>query len=279
MREVRIPKRNGTYRTVVVPSRSVRKRLAAKLPALNAVAMLLDVHGVAHGFVPGRSPITCALVHRGFRYSLCMDLEDCFGHITQQLVYKAISGIDCLPISECYYHGVAAQGLPTSPALCNIALSPMDAEIVSNLEGHDCVYTRYADDLTVSSDDRYEIDRALGIIQCAAHRHGQVVAHKKTKIQDARAGRRIIVGVAVDDDIQPTRATKRKLRAAKHQRQHNHATGLAEWCKLKKPNVARTIKRYMAIPSLWHQSCAIVMAQRAEVPPNLEGDSYLASQS
>jgi hypothetical protein len=65
---------------------------------------------------------------------------------------------------------------------------------------------------------------------------GFEINHRKTRLQSSTAGRRIITGVGVGDDgLYPTRALKRKLRAAIHQKHGNSARGLAEVAKLKVP--------------------------------------------
>lgn len=232
MREVKIRKRSGSYRTVVCPERSEKRALRQLLPQLSAVAMALDVHGVQHGFVTGRSPVTNAKKHIGYAFSLCCDLSDCFDNIK----IKQMKGLEQAVPSACFYQGVARQGLPTSPAVCNIALALMDSEIIQALGGRG-VYTRYADDLTISSNSREVVGEMLEKITQIVKNHGQQLATHKTKILFSKAGRRNITGVAVSDTgIHPTRKIKRRLRAAKHQNHQAQKRGLEEWCLLRPPN-------------------------------------------
>jgi len=241
MRTIQIPKRAGSYRTVVAPSRGERRRLRALLPRLEALAMLADVDGVAHGFTPARSPVTNAQAHIGYQITLSWDLASCFDRLTPDVVRVPLP-------DECYHQGVARQGLPTSPAVCNLALAPLDRQIMSIVDtarfaGLRAVYTRYADDLAISCDEeRLALLLAERVpALCAAH--GTPVNPRKTTVQYARAGRRHITGVAVDDSgIHPTRASKRRLRAARHQGRRDAARGLAEWCRLRAPNTLRWIE-------------------------------------
>lgn len=235
MREIKIPKRNGKYRLVVDPG-TAKNGLRQNLPWVQLVAMMLDVHDVQHGFVPCRSPVTNAEKHIGFAWTVSFDLEDCFDHVTLAKVGtifgQAPGGL--------FHKGVARQGLPTSPSLCNIALSQLDDEIVTCKIQDGEVYTRYADDLTFSVQSRERVDSLLASIPQLCDSHGFPVNKDKTHVQSAAAGRRIITGVAVGDTgIHPTRAVKRRLRAARHHKNKNQASGLAEWCKLKRPDWQR----------------------------------------
>lgn len=256
MREIRIPKGGGRYRIVVAPDRRRKRACRDELPRLAAAAITLDVHGVSHGCVPGRGPVSAAAAHRGYRYTLTADLADCFDHVATDRLPLDVP--DCAHVD-----GIARQGLPTSPALANIALAPLDAEIVARLAGRG-VYTRYVDDLTISSDDRAVIDEMRAWLPDAVRRHGHELAPRKTHVQ--ATPRRVITGVSVADDLRAPRSTRRRLRAAAHRlaclirdawsceqarplllavaaHQLGVVRGLAEWCAMRPPEPLRAALR------------------------------------
>lgn len=260
MKEVRIPKRNGSYRVVVVPDKKTKRLLQRELPKLNAVAMTLDAHGVQHGFTPARSPVTNAQAHVGYQWTLSFDLADCFDHVTLDRLRAAVRMIPNVPSSACY-KGVCRQGLPTSPAMANIALAPLDSQIIALLAGRG-TYTRYADDLTISSNEKTVIDELHQEVPKLCEAHGFPTKTSKTKIQSAQAGRRIITGVAVDHAIHPRRKDKRRLRAAIHKKNTNQAQGLASWCKLEEPKAIQLAARRLSSDNSHDHMVALLIAQR-----------------
>src|SRR5258708_358251 len=82
MRIIRIPKKDRTWRVIYAPNPEEKAALKALVPELNVAALKMDKHGVSHGFMPGRSPVTNAMAHRGFMYSLSFDLESWFDTVT-----------------------------------------------------------------------------------------------------------------------------------------------------------------------------------------------------
>lgn len=160
------------------------------------------------------------------------------------------------------YDGATRQGLSSSPAAANVAAIPLDKEIAVILP-ENSVYTRYADDLTISSDSISDLMILRERIPVLVEKCGFKVNNKKTRIQSSQFGRRIITGIAVDDKITATKKIRKNLRAAKHNfgktirllsflnniKLHKFAgllaelnrknilklKGLNEWCQLKQP--------------------------------------------
>jgi hypothetical protein len=232
----RIPKNNGTFRTIYAPSDEEKKAYNKLMPELLEKAYEVCDMSIVHGFMPGRSPVTNALAHRNRAYTLCMDLKDFFDTVT----WRNLQGLlDEDLIEEVLYDGAARQGLPTSPIVSNICASTMDSKL-RDLIPPDVIYTRYADDLSFSFDDKNHMKVLTDIIPVVVTNNRFKINAKKTRLQWEGAGRRIITGVAVErDKIYPTRKVKRKYRAACHQGHKGSMHGLREWMRQKPPALYR----------------------------------------
>lgn len=267
MRLIRIPKSAGRWRTVAVPdTRDEWRPYRALLPVLHEAerqaARALGVAGVAHGFVPGRSPVTCAAAHIGpWAVTLTFDLADWFDRVTTAQVARGLvlagwHDASAMALAQQVTpDGVARQGLPTSPAAANLAAVPFDGRLSEALSriGQTCgtavVYTRYADDLTISAGMETEalVQSIVAAVHEAASAMGWEIAARKTRCYRAAAGRRIVVGVSVGpSDLRLPRAMRRRLRAARHQdpaARQPATRGLIEWSALRLPRAVRPARR------------------------------------
>jgi hypothetical protein len=233
MHITRIPKGSGKFRTIYSPSPQEKYTLRSILHFLNTRAISRDTHQVAHGFMPGRSIITNALAHVGnWQITLHFDFEDFFDSVkpSDDLLNTLETAVGRNILPTIFPDGAARQGLPTSPAVANIAAEPFDAAVIALRErltpkrrilgqrGPAFIYTRYADDLTFSMNSETVATRLLEEIPALAAAHGFKTNPAKTTRQHARAGHRIVTGIAVTSTgILPTRQARRKLRAASHQ--------------------------------------------------------------
>ena len=243
MQKVRIPKKSGGSRLIYKPNEAEKKVLRKVLPLLHAHQRVSCPPLIVHGFWPGRSPVTNALQHVGYRHSVSFDLACFFDGVSKQ---QAIEGLHPTYLTSwsangilelCFIDGAPRQGLPTSPVVSNIAAAPMDRKLLAIKDTAGWfAYTRYADDLTFSTNDRDAVDILLREVPLVVAGCGFTINARKTRVQHALWGRRRITGVAVDaNGIYPTRKLKRRLRAARHQGNDSAAQGLSEWAKLKAP--------------------------------------------
>lgn len=240
MNIIKIPKKTkGQFREIAIPTVVEKLHFRQYVSKLNEKTLKFCSDSV-HGFFPGKSPVTNASQHIGYVYTLSFDLSNFFdtvkpSHLKGKLTKDEIS--ELMPNDRAY------QGLPTSPAIANIAGIDMDKAIIKKIRDNSIVYTRYADDLTFSFNDFEKCDFLKREIPQIIRRCGFIVNEKKTRFQDARFGNRIITGISVSKDgISVTRKCNKKLRAALHQKNINSAKGLAEWTKLKTPKIKEPSK-------------------------------------
>ena len=112
-------------------------------------------------------------------------------------------------------------GAPTSPALLNRVLLKTDQILLEAATKRNCVYTRYADDLTFSG-DKGAIE-LLGVAKRTLGQIGLALDPKKTNI--FRRGRRqMVTGLVVNEQVSIPRRLRRRLRAAVHRVQNGQVS-------------------------------------------------------
>ena len=235
-KKARIPKGNNTYRTIYIVDAATRRRLREHLPYLEIKLNELDTTGSVYAFRSNTNCVMNAKRHIGYQYTLSLDIRDFFDAVEERHIAE---NVDPIIINQCLIDGAPRQGLPTSPLIANIALIPCDNEIISSISQkvtNDFVYTRYADDIAISFNEKHNREHIQFLVSQVLERAGFSIHEKKTRFQCAKGGRRIITGIAVDSaGIYPTRKTKKKLRAALHQNNELSLNGLREWAKCKLP--------------------------------------------
>lgn len=246
MKQFKIRKKNGKFRTIYKPSNSEKKRLSAVVNDLNLAQVFLTSENHVLGFVPGRNAVDCAKKHIGYQFTLSADLSDFFDTVTKEKFDEQAGQVSkFIPFSYLEFPDNAArQGLPTSPAIANIAATKLDTELITYCDANNIVYSRYADDLSFSCNDKNILLELRSKLKDIVTQSGFVLNEKKTRLQWAgKDGNwtREIVGVGVNKtSVTPLRISKRKLRAANHNSALNpknkllklKANGLAEWNKL-----------------------------------------------
>lgn len=233
-----VPKKSGGLRVISAPLPRLKE---VQRNILDTILSQVPIHGAAHGFVPERSVYTNALPHVGKSLVINMDLKDffptlsfkrvkgCFVHLGYSPKIATILSLLCTEADtvEAEMDGqkwylaqgerYLPQGAPTSPALTNIVCRKMDYRLDGLAKSMGCTYTRYADDVTFSTDDAsLKVGKLLFMARKIIENEGFVVHPKKTKIM--RDGmRKEVTGVVVNEKTSVDRDTLRDFRALLHQ--------------------------------------------------------------
>lgn len=214
-----IPKKSGKMRLISAPNAALKR--IQKSIAVNLLDPL-GAHEAAYGFVIGRSIVGNASVHVGKPMVVNADVSNCFPSVRWPLVRAALirdlsDRLSPLSISFlidlCTAEGVLPVGAPTSPAILNRVLFKTDQILSQQAALRDCSYSRYADDITFSGDEKAVA--LLGVARGVLGRIGLELDPKKTNI--FRRGRRqMCTGLVVNDRVNVPRSIRRKVRAAVH---------------------------------------------------------------
>lgn len=274
MKKFKIKKRSGGFREIYAPNKSEKKVFINILK--NELYQKQIDFPCAHGFLPDKNIITNAEPHINKKLTISMDLSNFFDTVTIDKVGKKLSN----KVKEtCFIDGAARQGLPTSPMIANIIFVEADKKISEELLKIDSeiVFTRYADDLSISLNDcdKDKSKKIIDTITTIVKRSGFKINEKKTRLQYATSGRREICGVLVDEkSVHTSRRFKHKLRAVKHQEETNKGLqpvlkGLIEFSKLKKPNGSKLFNIEGSIKD------ATIIAKKYNISPPTIVDKFI----
>jgi RNA-directed DNA polymerase len=152
-----IQKKNGGVRSISAPVR-FRESLQRKLLPVLVDAYRPGMH--VHGFVANRSVTTNAAMHVGRQTLVNVDISNFFASISFQRIrglflespFRFSWATANVLAQICCDQGVLPAGGVTSPCLSNIICATMDKRLSSFAQRLGGVYTRYADDITISFD-------------------------------------------------------------------------------------------------------------------------------
>ncbi|MCB9458113.1 MAG: RNA-directed DNA polymerase [Anaerolineaceae bacterium] len=163
----RIEKPDGTFREIYdarYPLKLFQRRINRKL--ISRVDFPQYLHAVKH-----RSHITAASKHNIPLLLLNLDISNFFPSISSELVFDIWRLFFRFPkhVSQMLtklttYNGFLPQGAPTSPGLANLAFWDIESKLVEGMNAKGFVYTRFVDDVTISSERKVQMDELAPII-------------------------------------------------------------------------------------------------------------------
>lgn len=226
-----INKRDGGTRTIDAP-RSSLKIIQKKIAKI--LQTLYEPRSSVHGYVHDRSIVTNARPHRRARCILNVDLKNFFGSIN----FGRVRGMFKSPPFEfpdplatvlaqiCSHKNALPLGAPTSPIIANIICYRLDRQMQKLATTNGCQYTRYADDITISTrrarfpdiiailDSTFSPQIGDAILQIIDE-NGFKVNQNKTKFMGNRV-RQEVTGVVVNEFPNLRRTYVRRIRAMIH---------------------------------------------------------------
>jgi RNA-directed DNA polymerase len=228
-----IPKKDGIgTRIIAQPAREVK---SIQRFIVSEILHELPIHRFAMAYVEGKSIRNNAALHMKNRVIMKLDFKDFF----HSLVYKDLdrtlrdARFDTILPSEWrhlenilfWYNKWAGRkclsiGAPSSPFISNIIMERMDRLFHEICRESSVVYTRYADDITLSGD---EIESMIGV-EREIRRIVTRTTRPTLEFNEAKrgiftsAGRRLVTGLVITPDgkVSLGRARKREISAAIH---------------------------------------------------------------
>lgn len=220
-----IPKKSGGERTISAPTKLLKSFLIYTNRLLQA---FYDAPDYVTGFVPGKSIVDNAEQHIGRNYIFNTDLKDFFPSITKSRVWAtlkhppfnfndtiadAIAGMCCTEMKiDGEKRWVLPQGSPSSPILTNIVCRNLDRQLHKLAKEYNLRYSRYADDITFSSNRNVfqkggEFQQKLEKIIIGQN---FAINKMKTRVQNKNQ-RQEVTGLVVSDRVNVTREYIRDL--------------------------------------------------------------------
>lgn len=270
-KEFEIPKRSGGTRRITAPTgklKDIQKCLSV------IIAPYYLVPDCVQGFTEGRSVATNAIVHTSKNYVLNIDLKDFFPTITYTRVMKSlqklgfneevsdtIARLCTIPLwdeSGQMLRNALPQGSPASPLLSNIVCSSLDQRLMALAKRFGLTYSRYADDLTFSSNHSVYAKEGdfMKKLDEIVRSSGFKINEKKTRLQK-KGSRQEVTGLIVGKKINAYRQFTKNLRAAVFHAEiygcthgeFNNIMGRISYLAMVKGPDAPIVKRFRAIMS------------------------------
>lgn len=255
----RIPKRTHGYRVIAQPTKQLKEY---QRKFINIFFPYLPVHEYAMAYQKNKNIQQNAEIHKNNSYLLKMDFENFFNSITPALFWNEWENINPYIFDEneknlfsrlLFWNPnrkrtqrenlILSIGAPSSPLISNFVMYRFDKLITQYCLDKNINYTRYADDLTFSTN----IKNILYQIPVEVSKNLNLLFGNKLRINNSKtvfsskAHNRHITGITITNNnkLSLGRERKRYIRALVHQYKYaqlekadiQYLKGLLNFCK------------------------------------------------
>jgi RNA-directed DNA polymerase len=194
-----IRKKSGGYRAISNPISALKR---TQRWILRQILDRLKTTSACYGFAPRSNLRDHAKQHLNARAVLTLDIENFFPSISIAQVVRVFRAAGYSSTGAwilarlCTLDGALPQGAPSSPSLANLVCFRMDRRLDEFARCRGFTYTRYADDLTFSSNSMGLLAKSRPFIAHIINDSGFRLNQRKTRLVGPR-GRRRVTGLVL----------------------------------------------------------------------------------
>lgn len=228
--EFYIPKHSGGLRKIDAPNDDLKSALRSLMDIFSTRFGAL-YHTSAFAYIKDRSTIECMKRHQKneSKWYAKTDFSNFFGSTTLDFTMHILSMIYpfCLVCEDnngkeelrkalelAFLDGGLPQGTPISPMLTNLIMIPIDYKLCNMLRDYNnqhYIYTRYADDIQISSKYNFDINEVVELIDKTLQDFNAPFRIKPEKTRyGSSAGRNWNLGIMINSKNEMTIGSKRK---------------------------------------------------------------------
>lgn len=239
-KEYSIPKRNGAgIRKIAQPSRELK---VLQTLVLKKIEPYYPIHPSAMAYREGISIKDNASKHMKNEFLLKMDFENFFHSLLPndflqhtEKYHTQTSEDDKGTLSKLFFWATKKDrklklsiGAPSSPFISNTLLYDFDVAVYELCQSHGITYTRYADDLTFTTNIKEILFSIPNLIQeiCENLAYPKLKINKNKTVFSSKKHNRHITGVTITNDatLSLGRERKRYIRSLVHQHTNGKLT-------------------------------------------------------
>lgn len=214
-----VPKKRGGFREIFAPTNELKavQRKIADFLVINKKQNL----NVSFGFELNTNMVVGARKHVNKQVVINLDIKDFFQSINKKMIAESLrktfnlNTISWKFLEIVTLKGYLPTGAPSSPVLSNIYCHEMDLELLKFSKEFKFTYTRYADDLTFSTDEKINKKNVIKFITKIIERYQFKINSKKTKVF-SRSYRQEVTGLVVNEKVNLSREFRYNLKALLH---------------------------------------------------------------
>ena len=232
-RHFTIPKKTGGLRPIDAPVDELQEQLG-RLSNILTESFGLLYHTSAFAYIKDRCTVDCVRRHKlnESNWFLKTDFSGFFPNTNLDFTMKMLSMV--FPTSEIckneygreqlrkalslgFLNDSLPQGTKLSPALTNIIMIPIDHALFNTLAKRKIVYTRYADDMFISAQEKFPYKEIVQVIRNTLTEFGAPYVLKDEKTHfGSRKGHNFCLGLCLnaDNNITTGYKTKKYFKAA-----------------------------------------------------------------